>query len=464
MGKYQAYPEYKDSGIDWLETIPEHWMTSKLRYAFSFGKGLTITKENLKDTGVPCVSYGEVHSKYGFEVNPLKHPLKCVDEDYIQSSPYALLKNGDIVFADTSEDIDGSGNFTQLVSDELVFAGYHTIIARPFDRECSRFYAYLLDSKELRTQIRHAVKGVKVFSITQAILRGVNIWLPPLEERAKIASFLDHATAKIDTLIDKQQQLIRLLKEKRQAVISYAVTKGVTPEEVPMKDSGVEWLGEVPEHWVVKPMNMASSKLAVGLATSVTNYYRESGAPIIRNLNIKQGYFDGSDMLYIDESFALKEKSKVTKYGDVLMVRTGSNIGLACTTPKEFDDCHTFTTLIITPNQELNAEYLTCCINSAYGKSEVQKLKQGFGKDNLNVEELRRFQVVVPPITEQNKIVSYLSEQNKKIDDLLIECNKAISLMQERRIALISAAVTGKIDVRNWQAPVNQEAQQQEAG
>lgn len=468
MSKYQAYPEYQLVDIDWIDEIPSHWKTSKMRYMFSFGKGLTITKDNLKDDGIPCVNYGEVHSKFGFEVTPHKHALKCVDESYLKSGSSSLLKKGDLVFADTSEDIDGSGNFTQLISDSPVFAGYHTIIARPYDRECYRFFAYLIDAKELRTQIRHAVKGVKVFSITQAILRSVNIWLPPLEERKQIAAFLDHETAKIDTLIQKQQQLIELLKEKRQAVISHAVTKGISYKgqpDAPMKDSGVEWLGEVPEHWVLKPMNMASSKLAVGLATSVTNYYRDTGSPIIRNLNIKQGYFDGSDMLYLDESFALKEKSKVTNYGDVLMVRTGSNIGLACTTPEEFDNCHTFTTLIITPNKELNSEYLTCCINSSYGKAEVQKLKQGFGKDNLNVEELRRFQVIVPPITEQNKIVNFVNEQNKKIDKLFIECNKAISLMQERRTALISAAVTGKIDVHNWVAPTTSsdanEAQQE---
>ena len=252
-GKYKAYPGYKSSDVDWLEQMPTHWETSKLRYMFSFGKGLTITKEHLADEGIPCVNYGEVHSKYGFEVCPKKHPLKCVSEQYLKSSPNALLTQGDMVFADTSEDIEGSGNFTQLVSNEATFAGYHTIIARPFERESSRFFAYLFDSQEFRTQIRHAVKGVKVFSVTQAILRGLGVWLPTVEERTKIANFLDHETAKIDTLIEEQQSLIRLLKEKRQAVISHAVTKGLNPD-APMKDSGVEWLGEVPEHWLVKPV------------------------------------------------------------------------------------------------------------------------------------------------------------------------------------------------------------------
>ncbi|WP_241640328.1 restriction endonuclease subunit S [Rosenbergiella epipactidis] len=196
MAKYKAYPEYKESGVDWLKAIPEHWKLSKLRYQFVFGKGLTITKEHLQDEGIPCVNYGEVHSKYGFEVDPEIHTLKCVSDKYLKDNANSLLAKGDIIFADTSEDIDGSGNFTQLVSDTITFAGYHTIIARPFERDNSRFYAYLLDCKELRSQVRHAVKGVKVFSITQAILRNLSIWLPSKDEQAQITAFLDQETAK----------------------------------------------------------------------------------------------------------------------------------------------------------------------------------------------------------------------------------------------------------------------------
>ncbi|RYY77845.1 MAG: restriction endonuclease subunit S [Moraxellaceae bacterium] len=248
MAKYQKYAEYKDSGVEWLGEIPSHWTMNKLRYLFFFNKGLTITKENLVDQGIACINYGEVHSKYGFQIDPLIHNLKCVEEKYLKLSPNALLQKGDFVFADTSEDLKGSGNFTNLVSSEKVFAGYHTIIARPQDAIESRFYAYLFDSQEFRSQIQLAVKGVKVFSITQAMLRASNVWLPSKEEKDKIPNFLDHETAKIDSLIEKQQHLIQLLKEKRQAVISHAVTKGLDPN-VPMKDSGVEWLGEVPEHW-----------------------------------------------------------------------------------------------------------------------------------------------------------------------------------------------------------------------
>ena len=134
---FQKYPAYKDSGVEWLGEIPEHWETSRLRNVFSFSKGLTITKENLQEKGIYCVNYGEIHSKFGFEVNPEIHELKCVSEEYLLSDSSSLLKKGDFVFADTSEDIEGSGNFTYLNSDLSTFAGYHTIIGvthnpRPF--------------------------------------------------------------------------------------------------------------------------------------------------------------------------------------------------------------------------------------------------------------------------------------------------------------------------------------------
>ncbi|MDU1874787.1 restriction endonuclease subunit S [Citrobacter sp.] len=222
--KYRAYPNNKDSGVDWLGKIPANWELSKLRYMFSFGKGLSITKESLKDEGIPCINYGEIHSKYGFEVTPKIHELKYVDNAYLKSNCESLLCKGDIIFADTSEDVEGSGNFTQLISFDTIFAGYHTIIARPFNRDNFRYYAYLLDSQELRSQIRYSVKGVKVFSVTQSILRNLSIWMPSPKEQSNISTFLDNETTKIDNLIEKQLQQIALLKERRTALISAAVT------------------------------------------------------------------------------------------------------------------------------------------------------------------------------------------------------------------------------------------------
>ncbi|MDX4047376.1 restriction endonuclease subunit S [Aliarcobacter skirrowii] len=222
----------KDSGVEWLGEIPEHWKVSKLRFLFSFSTGLNITKANLIDEdGIPCVNYGEIHSKYGFEVNANKDSLKYVDKEYLITSKTSLLSEGDFVFADTSEDVKGSGNFTHVVGDSKIFAGYHTVIARLINNYNSRYFAYIFDSNIFRTQIQLSIKGVKVFSITQAILKNCLIWFPVIEEQQQIANYLDEKTSKIDILIEKSNKSIELLKEKRTALISAAVTGKIDVRE-----------------------------------------------------------------------------------------------------------------------------------------------------------------------------------------------------------------------------------------
>ncbi|MBM7456615.1 type I restriction enzyme S subunit [Oceanisphaera litoralis] len=246
-----TYEAYKDSGVEWLGEIPAHWSIIRFRDFFKFGRGLTITKENLQDEGIPCVSYGEIHSKYGFEVTPQKHYLKCVSEDYLIKGASSLLNKGDFIFADTSEDIEGSGNFSQLITDDVVFAGYHVVICRPIGEGNHRYLAYCLDSVSYRKQIKQQIKGVKVYSITQSILKNTKIWLPKLEEQTLITNFLDQKAAQIDEAIAIKEQQIELIKERKQIIIQQAVTQGLDPK-VPMKDSGVEWIGQIPEHWEVK--------------------------------------------------------------------------------------------------------------------------------------------------------------------------------------------------------------------
>lgn len=214
----------KDSGIDWIGEIPEHWEVKRLRYVFNLGKGLTITKENLQEEGVYCVNYGEIHSKYGFEVSPEKHMLKCVSEDYLGSNESSLLQSGDFVFADTSEDIEGSGNFTYLNSETKTFAGYHTVIARPKVKLVTRFIAYCFDSMSFRNQVREKVKGVKVYSITQAIIKEPSVWLPPESEQQKIVELLDKRCSQIEESIFLQEKQIEKLREYKSSLIDSAVT------------------------------------------------------------------------------------------------------------------------------------------------------------------------------------------------------------------------------------------------
>ncbi|MFP9229991.1 restriction endonuclease subunit S [Pectobacterium cacticida] len=466
MAKYKAYPEYKDSGVEWLKAIPEHWKLSKLRYQFVFGKGLTITKEHLQDEGIPCVNYGEVHSKYGFEVDPEIHTLKCVSDKYLKDNSSSLLAKGDIVFADTSEDIDGSGNFTQLVSDTVTFAGYHTIIARPFERENSRFYAYLLDCKELRSQVRHAVKGVKVFSITQAILRNLSIWLPSNDEQAKIAAFLDHETAKIDNLIEKQQQLIELLKEKRQAVISHAVTKGLNPG-VPMKDSGVEWLGEVPEHWTIPSLkyNISTRK---GVAFKSSDFC-DAGIRVVKASDIKKKTIISSDV-FLPVCFSKEYPKAVLNFGDIVLSTVGSTpdvknsaVGQLGYVPAELEgSLLNQNTVVFSSNSNmLEQSYLFLLLQTDIYRDHLDLHAHGTANQaSLNVSDMLDFKYPCPSLSEQIEIVDYIQNCNSKFDVLETYSEEAIKYLQERRTALISAAVTGKIDVRDWVAPDTQDVEE----
>lgn len=456
MDKYKAYPEYKDSGVEWLGAIPKNWQLSKLRYQFVFDKGLTITKENLQDEGVPCVNYGEVHSKYGFEVDPQIHPLNFVSHHYIKSNPSSLLMKGDIVFADTSEDIDGSGNFTQLISDVTTFAGYHTIIARPLKRESSRFYAYLLDCNELRTQVRHTVKGVKVFSITQAILRGLSIWLPSEKEQKCIAAFLDHETAKIDKLIEKQQQLIELLKEKRQAVISHAVTKGLNPD-APMKDSGVEWLGEVPKHWRVSRIkNFAKIESGHTPSKTKAEYWVNCNIPWVSLNDSKQlkciDYIE--DTLYkISELGMANSSAHLLPARSVVFTRDAS-IGLSAiiTTPMAVSQ-HIIAW--VCNERFIIPEFLLLVFYAM--EKEFERYTFGATLKTIGMDNVRGLQCSFPSVKEQYEIISWAFGKLESIKASLSKVENTITLLQERRTALISAAVTGKIDVRDWVAPDTQE-------
>jgi type I restriction enzyme S subunit len=216
--------QMKDSGIKWLVEIPKHWEVKKLKLIFNSSKGLTITKENLESEGIPCVNYGEIHSKFGFEVDIDKHQLKYVNPTYLESDYKSLIQKGDFVFADTSEDISGAGNFTYLKSNHEIFAGYHTIILRALENIESRYFAYQFDSIPYRTQIRQSVKGIKVFSITQGILKNTSLWIPPIVEQRLIIEFLDIETDRILRLINSAKKEIELLKEYKMALISEIVT------------------------------------------------------------------------------------------------------------------------------------------------------------------------------------------------------------------------------------------------
>lgn len=450
MSDLPSYSDYKESGVEWLGEIPSHWLLIKNKFILNFSKGLTITKENLIDEGIPCVNYGEVHSKFGFEVDPNKHSLKCVPEIYLNDFPNALLKKGDFIFADTSEDIKGSGNFTYLNSELPTFAGYHTIIAKINNINYPRYLAYVFDCDSYRNQIRAQVKGIKVFSITQFMLKNSIVWLPPLEEQKAITRYLDKKLAQIDTLITKQQALLEKLAEQRIALISNAVTKGLNPD-VEMKESEVEWLGGIPSHWV-------QMSLKYSLAIPITDGPHETpeilteGVPFISAEAVKNDKLDFHKKRgYISEEDDLKFSKKYKpKYGDVYMVKSGATTGNVARV-ETYERFNIWSPLaVMRPNQKhITTDYLFYTLKSEYFNNFV-KTKWNMGtQQNIGMGILANIPTIIPPLEEQQAIANYLDNKMNQIERVELSHIECINRLKEYRSALITQAVTGKIDVRN---------------
>jgi type I restriction enzyme, S subunit len=273
-------------------------------------------------------------------------------------------------------------------------------------------------------------------------------------EQAAIADFLDRETAKIDALIAEQERLIALLKEKRQAVISHAVTKGLDPN-APMKDSGVEWFGEVPAHWRTGCLSRIAERVVVGIAEAAVHAYATSGIPILRSTNIRAGKIVG-DLLYVMPEYSAERETKLIRAGDLVTVRTG-HAGVTAVIPDTLDGCQCFTMLITTVDGNQKPEFFCYWLNSPSAVGYFAIEAWGSAQPNISVPILKAIPVPIPPKDEQVAIVAYLNGRLTQFDRLVAEAENAIVLLQERRSALISAAVTGKIDVRNL-APASAEA------
>lgn len=214
----------KDSGIEWIKKIPSNWSTNKMKYLFSFKKGLSITKENLIDVGLPVISYGQIHSKANKGTNISENLLRFVSFDFQRSFPSAEVKQNDFVFADTSEDYEGCGNCAYKREDSLLFGGYHVIIAHSIIRQDNRYFAYLFQTDAWKNQIRKRASGIKVFSITQKIISNSTVIVPPVDIQRKIADQLDQTCEKINDILTKKQEQIDVLEKYRKSLIYEYVT------------------------------------------------------------------------------------------------------------------------------------------------------------------------------------------------------------------------------------------------
>ena len=419
MAKYQRYEEYKDSGVEWLGKVPSHWDIKPLKYLCTYNDDV-LPDSTSKVFELEYVDIGSVSSTEG-----ITNTENMVFKD-APSRAKRIVQDGDVIVSTVRTYLEAIAPINNPPQNMIVSTGFAVI--RPNEYLCKGYAAYCLRAKGFINEVVSLSVGVSYPAINATDLVGIKIPSLPFNEQAQIANFLDHETAKIDTLIEKQQTLIQLLKEKRQAVISHAVTKGLNPN-APMKDSGVEWLGEVPEHWNIVKLSYRMKLLSGDGITSQD--IEPTGQYPVYGGNGLRGYTDR----YNCEGHY------------VLIGRQGAlcgNINLA--QGKFFATEHA---VVVYPYQDFNISFLSEFLRFMdLGQYSVSAAQPG-----ISVERINGLKILVPPYYEQTEIGEHVENIIKRFEDLSTKANQQIKLLQERRTALISAAVTGKIDVRGWRAP-----------
>lgn len=436
-GKYRPYPEYKDSGVVWLGEMPSTWVLAKTARYFKIAMGQTILKEQLEDDGEwPVYSATEGDHYFG-RVN----------------NPQVRLGCGDLVIPARGNSI----GFVKLVK-EQVTTTQTTIYCKHLTQKIYPEYAYyfMVGQKEnLFWFTQTAIPQITVEEI------GSNpILLPSFEEQRTIAAFLDYETAHIDRLIAQQQRLIELLKEKRQAVISHAVTKGLNPK-APMKDSGVEWLGQVPEHWQCVPFGLLVSRADLG-----GNYLggqEENGIPFLKMGNLGRGRIVLDKLECLEEGSSFDDAHRLSM-GDFLF-NTRNSLDLVGKVAVWHDELeyvlYNSNLLRVRFKKDFisSPDFMGFVFNSSGALGWLALLAKGTTSvAAIYYKDLRSMVVPIPPVDEQNAISSFISKCLSRLDTLEKKAIQSINLMNERRTALISAAVTGKIDLRGWTPPADEVA------
>jgi len=417
----KPYPNYKDSRIEWLGEVPEQWKTDKLKYV---GKVQFSNVDKHSIDGEEPVRLCNYVDVYKNEFIDLKLDFMEATATKQEISKFRL-EIGDVLVTKDSETPDDIAvpALVRGVSDKLL-CGYHLAQIKASNNQLLGDYLFrLFQTRGFNTRFESAARGITRYGLSTDAFTDAIIPLPYLSEQKSIVSYLNHKTSQIDSLIEKKQKLIELLKEYRNAVINQAVTKGLNPD-VPMKDSGIEWLGEVPEHWEVKKLKYLA-RLKSG-DTITSEEIKEQGDYPVYGGNGLRGYY-----------------SDFTNVGDYILIgRQGALCGnINYASGKFWASEHA---VVVYPVKKTNLIWLGELLRIM----NLKQYSQAAAQPGLAVERIRNLFIPVPSSIEQDMIYRFLQTETIKIDSLIEKQQKQISLLKEYRTALISDVVTGKIDVR----------------
>lgn len=441
------YDKYKDSGIAWIGEIPEHWKVRRMKSIYNFGKGLNITKADLVDKGIPVISYGQIHSKLNIGTCIKDSLIRYVPKVFLENNNTSLVKKGDVIFADTSEDLEGCGNCIYIDRDMLLYAGYHTIIAKNISTSYNRYFSYLFQTDCWRFQIRRMVNGVKLFSIPQKLLASTDVITPSTQEQQSIAAYLDQKCGKIDELITVQEEIITKLQCYKQSVITEAVTKGLD-KNVPLKDSGIEWIGEIPKHWEAsKTLFVLSMSITDGPHTTPELF--ETGIPFVsaEAVSFGNGRIDFSHIRgYISEIFYQECcKKYIPQIDDIYMIKSGATTGRVAIVDADIKFTIWSPLAVFRCNKERMLPRFLFYQLQSNGYQKQIELNWSYGtQQNIGMRTLEKLILSVPPLPEQYSIADYLDKKCSEIDELISIKQQKIEKLKEYKKSLIFECVTGK--------------------
>lgn len=426
---FPAYPTYKDSGVEWLGFVPEHWGVSPLKWLV----------EQITDKATISDFQVGLENIEGWTGHFIQTDSEFAGEG-IQ------FRQGDILFGKLRPYLAKvwlAGKPGQAVGDFFVL--------RPCAIDGEFLHKYILTSAVI-DNLNASTIGAKMPRVGWEDMSALEVTLPPYKEQVQIARFLNHEVTRIGALIEEQQRLIELLKEMRQAVISQAVTKGLDPT-VPMKDSGVEWLGEVPAHWAVRKLKNLVSVRGGSTPSKEVESYWEGDIPWVSPKDMKSERISNS-IDHVSDSAIDDGSLNMVKSGAILIVVRGMilihSVPVAIT---DVDVTINQDMKAMTPCEDLSSDYLSLLLQGVRDAVFQYIDSSAHGTRKLEWERFELMDLPIPSRAEQIRIVNSIEMQRRAIDDLTEQATSAIALMKEHRSALISAAVIGKIDVRSWQPP-----------
>jgi type I restriction enzyme S subunit len=442
MASYQQYPHYKSTKCVWLNDVPSHWLVKRVKDI------ATYNDETLDDKTDPELEIEYVDISSVSLINGIEK-LESMTFDKAPSRARRKVKHGDIIVSTVRTYLKAIAPVNHPSENMIVSTGF--AVVRPRQNLHSGFAGYLLQSDGFVGDVVANSVGVSYPAINASDLVCIPVVEPPMHEQQVIANFLDYKTAQIDALIAKKEVLLTKLAEKRTALISHTVTKGLDPS-VPMKDSGVEWLGEIPTHWGVIRIRHCVEFLTSG-SRGWTEYFAEEGSLFLRITNVTHDSIKLKldDVQYVLPPDGAEGRRTATKPDDVIISIT-ADLGSVAVVSESVNHAYVsqHLALLRPQRQRVSGTWLAYQAFSLSGKAQLLGAGYGGSKIQLGLGDVKDVWIAIPSTDEQNLISHYLEFQIGRMDKQTEKVKNVITALKEYRSALITNAVTGKIDVRDF--------------